>query len=88
MLQKAAGETCGIRLGKRNYCCGISDLSYCAGPDMEELKAYAANAPLFGPVGRDAHQMSERVNARSLLEEVPAILQHFIEQVFANDGGM
>ena len=43
---------------------------------------------LFGPVGRDAHQMSERVNARSLLEEVPAILQHFIEQVFANDGGM
>ena len=76
---------------------------------MEELKAYAANAPLlgkvygmnldamsvfqvpallFGPVGRDAHQMSERVNARSLLEEVPAILQHFIEQVFANDGGM
>ena len=92
-------------LGRRNYCCGISDLSYCAGPDRAELQSYAANTPLwggmyhmdldamagfqvpallFGPVGKDAHQMSERVNARSLLEEVPGILQYFIEQVFAN----
>ena len=106
MLEHAAEESCGIRLGRRNYCCGISDLSYCAGPDPAELHAYAANAPLwgsvygmdldamagfhvpallFGPVGEDAHQMSERVHARSLLEEVPVILQNFIEQMFAND---
>lgn len=109
MLKQAAEESCGIRLGRRNYCCGISDLSYCAGPDMAELQAYAANAPLwgglygmdleamagfhvpallFGPVGADAHQMSERVHARSLLEEVPVILRNFIEQMFANDGRM
>lgn len=109
MLRAAAGKTCGIRLDLRNYFCGISDLSYCAGPDQGELEAYAANAPLwgglyemdqkamsgfhvpallFGPVGKDAHQMSERVHARSLLEEVPLILQNFIEQVFANDNGM
>ena len=104
VLNKAAGETCGIRLGKRNYCCGISDLSYCGGPDLAESASYASNTPLwdiayrmdleamarfsvpsllFGPVGKDAHQMSERVHARSLLEEVPSILQSFIEQMFA-----
>ena len=35
LLQKAAEDTCGLCLGKRNYCCGISDLSYCGGPDRE-----------------------------------------------------
>lgn len=105
LLQKAAEDTCGLCLGKRNYCCGISDLSYCGGPDREEMASYAVNAPLwgtmyrmdldamadfrvpsllFGPIGKDAHQMSERVHARSLLEEVPVILQQFIEQMFAN----
>lgn len=104
ILRRAAEETCGIRLGKRNYCCGISDLSYCGGLDPASLASYADNAPLwgslyrmdieamgkfkvpsllFGPVGRDAHRMSERVKARSLLEEVPVILQRFIEQMFA-----
>ncbi len=105
ILAASAETVCGIPLGRRNYCCGISDLSYCGGPDREEMASYAVNAPLwgtmyrmdldamagfqvpallFGPVGKDAHQMSERVNARSLLEEVPGILQYFIEQVFAN----
>ena len=46
--------------------------------------ASAWESALFGPIGMDAHQMSERVRARSLLEDVPVILQHFIEQMFAN----
>ena len=39
---------------------------------------------LFGSIGKDDHQMSERVHARCLLEEVPVIFQYFIEQMFAN----
>mgnify|MGYP000119760379 CR=1 FL=1 len=50
--------------------------------DMDAMAGFQVPALLFGPVGKDAHQMSERVNARSLLEEVPGILQYFIEQVF------
>lgn len=104
ILAQAAEDTCGARLLKKHYFCGISDLSYCGGPREELLRAYAANAPLwgnlyrmdfgamsgfkvpsllFGPIGRDAHQMSERVNAASLLEEIPEIMKNFIEQMFA-----
>ena len=52
LLQKAAEDTCGLCLGKRNYCCGISDLSYCGGPDREEMASYAVNAPLWGTMYR------------------------------------
>ena len=105
VLKQAAVEACGIKLAKKHYFCGISDLSYCGGTDSGQLQAYAENAPLwgnaysmdfqamscfqvpallFGPIGRDAHQMSERVKTSSLLKDVPAILQRFIEQMFAN----
>ena len=58
LLQKAAEDTCGLCLGKRNYCCGISDLSYCGGPDREEMASYAVNAPSVGnhvPDGPGSH---------------------------------
>ena len=54
--------------------------------DSEAMKQFCAPALLFGPVGRDAHQMGERVKAASLLEEVPSVLINFIEQMFANGG--
>ncbi len=54
--------------------------------DTEAMKQFCAPALLFGPVGRDAHQMGERVKAASLLEEVPSVLIKFIEQMFANGG--
>lgn len=52
--------------------------------DSKAMKQFCAPALLFGPVGRDAHQMGERVKAASLLEEVPSVLIKFIEQMFAN----
>lgn len=52
--------------------------------DSEAMKQFGVPALLFGPVGRDAHQMGERVKAVSLLEEVPSVLIKFIEQMFAN----
>lgn len=54
--------------------------------DSEAMKQFGVPALLFGPVGRDAHQMGERVKAVSLLEEVPSVLIKFIEQMFANGG--
>lgn len=54
--------------------------------DLEAMGQFSVPALLFGPVGRDAHQMGERVKASSLLEEVPAVLIKFIEQMFANAG--
>ena len=54
--------------------------------DSEAMKQFRVPALLFGPVGRDAHQMGERVKATSLLEEVPSVLIKFIEQMFANGG--
>lgn len=54
--------------------------------DSEAMKQFRVPALLFGPVGRDAHQMGERVKAVSLLEEVPSVLIKFIEQMFANGG--
>ena len=54
--------------------------------DSEAMKQFCAPALLIGPVGRDAHQMGERVKAASLLEEVPSVLIKFIEQMFANGG--
>lgn len=53
--------------------------------DLEAMARFQVPSLLFGPVGRDAHQMGERVKACSLLEEVPAVLRKFIEQMFAND---
>ena len=52
--------------------------------DLDAMADFRVPSLLFGPIGKDAHQMSERVHARSLLEEVPVILQQFIEQMFAN----
>ncbi|MCB6343065.1 M20/M25/M40 family metallo-hydrolase [Enterocloster lavalensis] len=54
--------------------------------DSKAMKQFCAPALLFGPVGRDAHQMGEQVKAASLLEEVPSVLIKFIEQMFANGG--
>ena len=51
--------------------------------DFGAMSGFKVPSLLFGPIGRDAHQMSERVNAASLLEEIPEIMKNFIEQMFA-----
>jgi arginine utilization protein RocB len=104
MLEEAASKTSGLSLKKKNYFCGISDLSYCGGPGSRSFSSFASNAPLcpevysvdenawktfwipallFGPLGKDIHQRSERVYAPGLFEEVPEALCKTIEQMFA-----
>lgn len=73
--------------GGRGLDCYASDAPLWGGlysMDLEAMARFWAPSLLFGPVGRDAHQMGERVKTRSLLEEVPAVLRKFIEQMFAN----
>lgn len=50
--------------------------------DQESMNRVQIPALLFGPVGMDAHQMGERVNIRSLTEDVPEILLEFIGRMF------
>ncbi|MEY8338084.1 M20/M25/M40 family metallo-hydrolase [Lachnospiraceae bacterium 62-35] len=40
---------------------------------------------LFGPVSKDIHQRTERVNRNSLIKEIPQILFKLIEQMFAKN---
>ena len=51
--------------------------------DWKAMEKFSVPAMLFGPMGRDAHQMGERVNRRGLFVETPEILKKFIEQMFA-----
>ncbi|MCB7319689.1 M20/M25/M40 family metallo-hydrolase [Lacrimispora sp. 210928-DFI.3.58] len=67
MLADAAGKAAGLKLEKRNYFCGISDLSYCGGAEKQELSAFAANAPMC----RASYHMDENtLNAF----QVPSLL--------------
>lgn len=45
------------------------------------------NIPVFnlGPLGRDAHKWTERLNVTYSLEFLPAMLEWFVEKVFAKD---
>lgn len=52
--------------------------------DFEGMAQLNIPSVLYGPWGKDIHQMTERVNIKSLTVELPGILQKFIEQVFAN----
>ncbi len=53
--------------------------------DREAMSRFQVPSLLFGPVSKDAHQISERVNRKSLLEDTPAVIREFIEQMFVNN---
>lgn len=51
--------------------------------DFAALASLQIPSVLYGPWGKDLHQMTERVNRKNLTEEIPVILKNFIEQMFA-----
>lgn len=50
--------------------------------DTEALKRLTIPFFLFGPRGKDLHQIEERVNRRSLTEEYPRALRELIQYVW------
>lgn len=51
--------------------------------DFEKIAGLNIPSLLFGPLSKDIHQRTERVNKESLTREVPEILSNLIEQMFA-----
>mgnify|MGYP000845787335 FL=1 len=52
--------------------------------DFEAIKEISVPSILFGPIGREYHQWSERVNKRSLFEVMPEMIQSVIEFAWEN----
>lgn len=51
--------------------------------DFEGIERLNLPALLLGPWSKGIHQRTERVNVKSLVEEVPSIIDKILEQVFA-----
>ena len=51
--------------------------------DFEKIAGLNIPSLLFGPLSKDIHQRTERVNKESITREVPEILSNLIEQMFA-----
>ena len=66
-LEAAALKTRGIRLEKRNYFCGISDLSYCGGLEEDAVAGYGADTPLWGRMYSMNQAAMNRVRIPALL---------------------
>lgn len=45
--------------------------------DIQDISAPVIN---IGPIGKDAHQVTERINLKSALEETPSIIEHVIKK--------
>ncbi|MBF1151980.1 MAG: arginine degradation protein, partial [[Eubacterium] sulci] len=52
--------------------------------DFEAIKEISVPSILYGPIGREYHQWSERVNKRSLFEVMPEMIQRVIEFAWEN----
>lgn len=50
--------------------------------DFEAIEEVNVPAVLYGPVGKDFHQWTERVNRKSLLEIVPQVTQQLFEYLW------
>ena len=53
--------------------------------DLEAIKEISVPAILYGPIGREYHQWTERVNKHSLLEVMPEMIQAVTEFAWNND---
>lgn len=52
--------------------------------DLKSIKELSVPAILYGPVGREYHQWTERVNRKSLLEVIPDMLENVIKFAWEN----
>ncbi|MBQ1390770.1 MAG: M20/M25/M40 family metallo-hydrolase [Firmicutes bacterium] len=52
--------------------------------DLEAIKEISVPSILYGPIGREYHQWTERVNKRSLLEVMPEMIQSVTEFAWKN----
>lgn len=52
--------------------------------DFEAIKEISVPSILYGPIGREYHQWTERVNKHSLLDVMPEMLQSVIEFAWKN----
>ncbi len=52
--------------------------------DFETIREVSVPSILYGPIGRDYHQWTERVNKRSLLEVMPDMLDRVVNFVWDN----
>ena len=50
--------------------------------DFDAIEDIAVPSVIYGPIGREYHQYTERVNKRSLFEVVPAVTQKLIEYMW------
>ncbi|GGI43456.1 M20/M25/M40 family metallo-hydrolase [Mammaliicoccus stepanovicii] len=46
---------------------------------FEDIKAISAPVINIGPIGKDAHQVTERIHVKSAFEEIPFIIEHVIK---------
>ncbi|MBQ2867881.1 MAG: hypothetical protein IJE87_05865 [Firmicutes bacterium] len=51
--------------------------------DFEAIEEIGIPAVIYGPIGKEYHQWTERVNKKSLLEVVPAVTQQLFEHLWA-----
>lgn len=52
--------------------------------DFDTIKEISMPSILYGPVGKEYHQWTERVNKKSLFEVMPNMLKHLIEFAWKN----
>ena len=50
--------------------------------DFEAIEEIEIPAVIYGPIGKEYHQWTERVNKKSLLEVVPAVTQQLFEHLW------
>lgn len=51
--------------------------------DFDSIKEINIPGIILGPWGKDLHQMTERVNSKSLTEELPQLLEAVVNQCFS-----
>jgi arginine utilization protein RocB len=52
--------------------------------DFDSIKAISVPSILYGPIGREYHQWTERVNKRSLLEVMPHMIDEVVKFAWKN----
>ena len=50
--------------------------------DFDSIKKINVPAVIYGPIGKEYHKWSERVNKKSLLDTVPRVTRELIKQAW------
>ncbi|ACB86332.1 M20/M25/M40 family metallo-hydrolase [Natranaerobius thermophilus] len=105
-LQQEGKDKHGIHFNVTEFFKGISDLSYFAVPESEDIAKYmnpnmpannhVYNLPIeeiskldvsvinVGPMGKDAHQYTERLHMPFFTEKAPKILEFTVNEILKN----